>query len=82
MNKKQEIKQAMNQNITLEDTETWKLIDKYHCKTGKEILDDLGSKGYRISDWIIDIVDRPSFQIGEYSWPVKLSRVKVEALGY
>ena len=51
----------MNQNITLENTETWKLIDKYYYKTGKELLDDLGSKGYRISDWIIDIVGPPLF---------------------
>ena len=82
MKKMQEKKQTMNQAITIENTETWKLIDKYQYETGKELLDDLGSKGYRISDWIIDIVGRPSFQIGQYSWPVKLSRVKVEALGY
>ena len=50
--KMQEKKQTMNQAITIENTETWKLIDKYQYETGKELLDDLGSKGYRISDWI------------------------------
>ena len=60
----------------------WKLIDAFHYKTGKELLDDLKSNGYRISAWIEDIVDRPTFGINNCKLPIKLSRVKVGALGF
>ena len=60
----------------------WKTLERCPYRSGKEYNEALIKKGYRLSDWIIDIISRPDFPINDVAWPLPLVRVKLEALGF
>ena len=60
----------------------WKILEKAPYTSGSEYCKALTEKGYRVSDWIIDVVTKPNFLINEKSWPLPLVRVKLESLGF
>jgi|TARA_R110000824_G_scaffold401719_1_gene614117 hypothetical protein len=58
----------------------WKIINNLEYPTPKECVDGLISKGYNVSKWIINIAD--NLEVKEHKYPVHLSRVRVEQLGF
>ena len=60
----------------------WKMLERADCSTGKDYLKILDEKGYRVSDWIIDIVSKLDFSSGDIQWPLPLVRVRVASLGF
>lgn len=59
----------------------WKMLEKPPYATGGEYLAALTERGYRVSDWIIDIVSRTN-TVTQTGWPLPLVRVSLASLGF
>lgn len=60
----------------------WKMLERPSYRTGIEYCEALVSRGYRISDWILDVVQNPDFVIVDVVWPLPLVRVRLDMLGF
>ena len=60
----------------------WKLIERPPYNSGSEYCEALAHKGYRLSDWIIDITCKSDFPVKTTLWPLPLVRVKLDMLGF
>ena len=60
----------------------WKTIDSFDFHDCIQCTDDLISKNYRVSEWILDIVRQPDFPSQPINYPVNLGRVSVSSLGF
>ena len=60
----------------------WKMLERQPCSSGAEYIAALQQRGYRPSDWIIDIASRPDFPVNTVQWPLPLVRVKVASFGF
>lgn len=59
----------------------WKLLERPPYTSGSQYCDILTRRGYRLSDWIIDIASNPDFPINTGLWPLPLIRVRLSLLG-
>jgi len=66
----------------MKKSKLWKMLKRPPYKSGSEYCEALVDRGYRMSDWIIDVVTKPDFPIGKVEWPVPLARVKLDSLGF
>ena len=60
----------------------WKLLERPPYTNGKQYCDALIKRGYRLSDWIINIASRSDFPIDTTAWPLPLVRVSLGLLGF
>jgi len=61
---------------------TWKTMQDLPQSTSKTCVEELCAQGYRVSDWIIDIVNQPNFDDGSSFVPSKLIRLSTKHLGF
>lgn len=57
-------------------------ISDINYKNSIECLEDLKSKKYICSEWIIDIFTRNIFNYDKYVYPLKLYRIKLSDFGF
>ena len=60
----------------------WKVLERLPYNNGHEYGQALIKKGYKISDWIIDVISKPDFQVNAVSWPLPLVRVRLDSIGF
>jgi hypothetical protein len=60
----------------------WKILERLPYTSGSEYCKALEERGYRLSDWIIDVVSKLDFDIGATEWPLQLVRVRLDTLGF
>jgi len=66
----------------IERSKLWKLLERPSYTSGSQYLDTLIKRGYRLSDWIVDIVSKPDFQVNTVLWPLPLVRVRLDSVGF
>jgi len=70
------------ENIEGFDHKVWKILTDIEFANGAEGVENLLSKGYRVSEWVQDIFSRQSKEKIQIKFPVKLIRVNVSSLGF
>ena len=65
----------------MSDKSIWKVVEHIDYQTGNDCVKQLLKRGYRVSEWIQDIVSRRSQNIDPIETPIKLSRICVSSLG-
>jgi len=59
----------------------WKIIEKFEHKNIQKYIDELKSKNYILSEWIIDVFRDYKSNIKEDEFPITLHRIFVKDLG-
>lgn len=60
----------------------WKMLEREAYATGLEYIAGLREKGYRVSDWVVDVVSKPGFAVNQGQWPLPLVRLPAGAFGF
>lgn len=60
----------------------WKMLERPSYRTGAEYCSALMAQGYRLSDWILDVAQKPNFPISTIQWPLPLVRVRLSSVGF
>jgi len=64
------------------NSKLWKRLERRPYATGADYLDALSREGFRVSDWIDDVVRKPGFRVNDVTWPLPLVRVRLDQLGF
>ena len=58
----------------------WKVIDGFNYTSVTECVKDLQAKGYKVSEWILDIAEK--LEVQQLVYPIELYRVNASELGF
>jgi len=59
---------------------SWKVINGFYYDSVIECVEDIQTKGYKVSEWIVDIAKK--LYVQQHIYPIELYRVKASNLGF